>query len=229
MVYPGRVAGQDFISVDKNGLPIVIYIQNYRFTFAKYNGQNWFTKHLTGASVNHQAVRAIKDEEYIYLICNGTTSTLSRTAVYACNLEGDIIYTSDFITGTKYTGNLIVKENEILYTIVYNGLKIFRIDKSDGSLLGNVLVDENLDLKNPSSILHNNKLYISYQDSYGKNLKLAEYDFINDTKRQWFITTEGDIGEFSSVFIDKSELIRIVYYDATNQELKQAKINPRQL
>ncbi len=67
---------------------------------------------------------------------------------------------------------------------------------------------------------YNNKIYISYYDSSGKNLKIAKIENNNITRE--IVDSKEDVGMYTSIEIDSIRNLHLSYYDKTNGNLKYA-------
>ena len=66
----------------------------------------------------------------------------------------------------------------------------------------------------------NDKIYLSYFNTSGKDLMISQKDGDN-----WYtiaLDTEGIVGKSSSIAIDSNDGVHISYYDETNEDLKYA-------
>ena len=98
-------------------------------------------------------------------------------------------------------------------------LKLAKYTPSMGWKMENVDVEGNVG-QHTSIGGYKDKIYISYYDVEAKDLKLALH-----TGNVWVIReidTSGDVGIYSSLNIDACGVVKIVYYDTTNRNLKLA-------
>jgi hypothetical protein len=68
-----------------------------------------------------------------------------------------------------------------------------------------------------------NSLYISYYDDTNDDLKVAISTNGGDTWSVFRADSVGNVGQYTSIFVDSSNGIHVAYYDVTNTALKYAK------
>ena len=64
--------------------------------------------------------------------------------------------------------------------------------------------------------------FISYYDVTNGDLKLAYRNMSTGVWTKMVIDSEGDVGRFSSIFVEEDGTAHIAYYDASHQDLKYA-------
>ena len=69
----------------------------------------------------------------------------------------------------------------------------------------------------------NNSLFISYYDNTNDDLKVAISTNQGDTWTVYRADSVGNVGQYTSIYVDSSNGIHVAYYDVTNTALKYAR------
>jgi len=72
-----------------------------------------------------------------------------------------------------------------------------------------------------SICIYKDEIFISYYDMKSKNLKVAS--FVDGKWDTEIVDASADVGAYSSIAVDLNGCLHLVYYDATNENLKYAK------
>jgi len=239
LVDPGMVLTNSSIITKDGNYYIFFVAKNHELYLSKYNGVSWATNKIHNINIYPiKKYTIVNTNNTIFCLVAYLSSNGRDSYYYFIEMDANglvINATEKFRTTNWNTIDYALKYREdalyLFYTNNFYGqthlfFETYDIITEEWSEV--VTIDGSTNLIQPSACFDiNGQPYIAYKDDYGKNLKIATVS--SGIWRDYYLDTEGDVGDFSQIFMDASGYINITYYNATNQELKQAKIDPSQL
>ena len=221
---------------DHLGNPVAVYEEGYTIMFSYWNGTSWTAEQLAFAyGGDTYALGGIRVDTLIYVYASyrpSSSSTIWLT-IWELDRKGTKKNTTNL---SKYTisylsacYNEAAEQLHFSYMASTKTLEIISYNISDHSWDDPIAVDnsEQVGSYNDIAIDQNGKIWISYFDYRGINLKVARSKNADHTEWDvWFVDTEGSVGQYSQIWVDDSNVAHVAYYDATNQKLKYARFNP---
>jgi len=236
LLNPGSIHSINSISSNNSDGLCIVYMNSYKVTLSFYNGTYWKDYTLTSKNTEYTSPQIINADSLIWV------GWVSKYYFHLLSFDKSSEQVSMKPVGPRTytppsTPSFAFDEiNKRIYVAFYDGsatdqfLKYIEFNMDTDNWINNKTIDPLTEAGiNPCLVKDdNNDLWVSYYEKVGQNLKLATNKY-NSEWVTFYISTAGNIGQFSKSFIDDSGFINIIYYDATNQELKQAKINTSQL
>jgi len=237
IVNPGFLASSESIFYNPDGYPALIYSSNKRILLSTWNGESWKTIPLTysnGVELQVNGLNLLKGVrvDSIYHIVfkyDWRDGTYSRSYMQV-SLNGTTKYFRNIIPNTEYSGSLSITNyfrKEILISFAKSGLFLERFDLQTNEWSDVTVVDGTPGVGSYNDIIvaPDGRIWISYYDAVGKNLKVARSKTAGGWD-VWFVDTKGDVGQYSQISVDNNNVAHIVYYDATKKRLKYATFQP---
>jgi len=235
----GAIEGFSQLFSDENGNPCVFYRYRDNLMLASRNSANWEFKQVTAIPNPYsnyypfQFIEGVQFNSEIHLIIKFITYPSIHNTYYSyfrISTSGELLYSEQLPSQLFDQASFEIKDDELILAFVKSSrLYIKKRDLITDTWSTEELIDESLTIGGTLSLSHlsDGRSVISYYASAYGDLKLAI-----ESGGEWHIyeiDKAGDVGNYSKLLIDDNNQINILYYDATNQELKQAKIDPSQL
>ena len=232
IVHSGSINGPRSLRIAPDGNPVIFErVDVHNFLIVKWNGNTWQTVYAGSEDwwfgLNTVSGVLVGDT---YLVTLGWTDygsfNILRILLMQINRNGAVTYQERFdgdspALSVSNNGRVRIayRYNSALYVKSYNP-----IDNTSSNLsLVDGSVGENIDVATGTD----NRTWISYYDYTSKDLKVAQSDTSGIAGWNiWTVDAQGDVGMYSSIWVDQTNTAHVAYYDATDQKLKYAVFNP---
>lgn len=216
---------------DSSGTPHIFYAGNsdHGVYHAISDGLGgWSIEQVFGGSNDSRHIQVLIDESDVLHIAwhytYGNTLQWAYRDESGSWIQTSIGYTSgrvSFVMGEDALGNPSPH-----FVVYYGSRLVYYYYDTVSESWESEAVDESYNVGDYASMAIDGtgRLYVSYYDSGGKNLKFAHHDGTDWTTFLVDGLTE-DVGKYTSLVLDASGVPHVTYYDETNGELKHATIN----
>lgn len=219
-VTPGSINSNSSISYGPTGAPYILFVNSNSLHLTYWNGTSWTTRNIGGFWHRANILRA--DTCFYYVADNGS----NHLYFYRLSFTGISTQLGNFY-GVHDWAISIGANNNINIVYRWNGLYYRNFNVLTQGFSTPELVDGLITTGYWPSVATSGdgRIWISYKENTNADLRMARRKVAGGWD-SWYVETTGDVGNYSQIAIDASNVAHITYYDATNRRLKYATFNP---
>ncbi|UCD19072.1 MAG: hypothetical protein JSU64_06510 [candidate division WOR-3 bacterium] len=236
----GTAGYQSQVTVTSDGTPYILYkdastndLYLASWVSTGGNGGGWDKLLIDTYSNFLYAIEIIADsDDYLHLAWDSYSPQSVNYAVYDPQTETWIVPEEQ--AAAEYGSlDLAIVEHALNFTayIVYvhryspYHLKLCTRDPDTGIWSVETIHDQSCSGTMPSIAADlQGDLHISFREAGSSSLMYATNANVTSTWVTEYVDVDGNLGQYSSIVIDDSDVPYIVYYDATNADLKYARL-----
>ncbi|MDP2208329.1 MAG: hypothetical protein Q8K98_06100 [Bacteroidota bacterium] len=219
-VTSGNINSNRSISYGPSGEPYILFHNQYSLHLSFWNGGSWQTNHIGGTWSNIKIFRT--DTCFYYVGSSGSYIYFHRLS-----FAGIATQLGNFGPVGEWSACLANDKINILIAYHNGGLYFRKFNLLTHSASTAEIADGLSSSGTQSDITQgtDNRIWISYKEYNNQDIRMARSKHSGGWD-WWYVETTGDVGNYSQIAIDASNVAHITYYDATNRRLKYATFNP---